>query len=89
MILRSVGMWFGLHGVLAMVGGVVWLAWRPALALVLIGSGLTALDTRRRNEFLFLSNCGVPTWSVGLLCAFPFAVLEALLHLGRVVWTTY
>lgn len=94
-ILRGVGTWVALHGLFAFTGSgpgvdsAVLLSWRAAGLLVFLGSALTLFDTARRNELLFLGNCGIRGWSVTLLCALPAVVLEVLLHLGFATWNTF
>ncbi len=52
-----------------------------AVALVGLVAGLALLDSKRRNEILFLANVGVPFSTLAFLAALPPAVIELLLIL--------
>ncbi len=81
---RSVVLWIGVRGLLAIVGGVR-LAPVAAAAVVVLTAGLLELDCRRRHEELFLANLGVASATLFVLGAIAptLAEVTVALVLGR------
>ena len=82
--LRACIVWLLVHGMLFVLSGgeVRGLSLHALLLLALFGGIVGVVDSRRRQEFLFLMNMGIPGSAVPLIWVASIAALEGLLHVA-------
>ena len=82
--LRACFAWLLLHGMLFVLSGgeVVGLSLHASALLALFGGILGIVDSRRRQESLFLMNMSIPASAVPITWVAGIVGLESLLHLA-------
>jgi len=74
---RASGIWFALRGLLLILG-IVSPPLPVSILVISLTAALTALDSRRQSETIFLANLGTPEWTLVLTASAPPVLLELL-----------